>query len=37
MGKFAGDELKLSWLSQWKMGSLTFSRLLRPVKMNNND
>lgn len=22
---------------QWKMGSLTFSRLLRPVKMNSND
>ncbi|MFP3596871.1 nuclear transport factor 2 family protein [Chryseobacterium sp. SIMBA_029] len=34
---FMVTEVYVKENGQWKMGSLTFSRLLRPVKMNSND
>jgi len=34
---FMVTEVYIRENGQWKMGSLTFSRLLRPVKMNSND
>lgn len=33
---FMVTEVYIKENGRWKMGSLTFSRLLRPVKMNNN-
>ena len=33
---FMVTEVYIKENSRWKMGSLTFSRLLRPVKLNNN-
>lgn len=33
---FMVTEVYIKEKGKWKMGSLTFSRLLRPVKMNNN-
>ena len=33
---FMVTEVYIKENGKWKMGSLTFSRLLRPVKMNNN-
>lgn len=33
---FMVTEVYIKEAGKWKMGSLTFSRLLRPVKMNNN-
>lgn len=34
---FMVTEVYIRENGRWKMGSLTFSRLLRPVKMNGND
>jgi len=34
---FMVTEVYIKENGQWKMGSLTFSHLLRPVKMNNNN
>lgn len=34
---FMVTEVYIRENGQWKMGSLTFSRLLRPVKLNSND
>lgn len=34
---FMVTEVYVKENGEWKMGSLTFSRLLRPVKMNNSD
>jgi hypothetical protein len=33
---FMVTEVYVKENGKWKMGSLTFSHLLRPVKMNNN-
>jgi len=33
---FMATEVYLKENGKWKMGSLTFSTLLRPVKMNSN-
>jgi len=33
---FMITEVYIKENGKWKMGSLTFSHLLRPVKMNNN-
>jgi hypothetical protein len=34
---FMVTEVYIKENGKWKMGSLTFSRLMRPVKMNNNN
>ena len=34
---FMVTEVYIKEAGQWKMGSLTFSRLMRPVKLNNNN
>lgn len=34
---FIVTEVYINENGKWKMGSLTFSRLMRPVKMNNNN
>jgi hypothetical protein len=34
---FMVTEVYIKEKGKWKMGSLTFSRLMRPVKMNNNN
>lgn len=34
---FMVTEVYINEAGKWKMGSLTFSRLMRPVKMNNNN
>lgn len=34
---FMVTEVYIKEAGKWKMGSLTFSRLMRPVKMNNNN
>jgi hypothetical protein len=34
---FMVTEVYINEKGQWKMGSLTFSRLMRPVKINNNN
>jgi hypothetical protein len=33
---FMVTEVYIKENGKWKMGSLTFSKLMRPVKMNNN-
>ena len=34
---FMVTEVYIKQNGKWKMGSLTFSHLMRPVKMNNSD